>query len=135
MLGKFLATIMLCWLAQQVGAQPHTSARPPGDKTLFGDPDCAYWLLIEPRAKEVWLSAILRPIHMGYMQREKPAIDRFAALASLAPAAHFVDRFCETRKQEKAMLGAVRFFEELVSTPALNLSFPYHSRTIAPAHP
>jgi hypothetical protein len=108
--------IALLILLSTAHAQLLNSARPPGDITLFGDPDCAFWLRVAPRAKQVWLQAILSPINMGYMQREKPATDKFAALTSLAPAAHFVDGYCEVHQKAKAMQGAVKFFDALMSS-------------------
>jgi hypothetical protein len=113
---KLATLVLLTLLAPQAHAQLQESIRQTGDLTLFGDPDCAYWLLVEPRAKQVWLQAILSPINMGYMQREKPSSDKFAELKSLVPAMHYVDHYCASRQQGKAMVGAMRFFEELTLT-------------------
>jgi hypothetical protein len=104
-------------VALQAYAQLKDSARPPGDLTLFGDPSCAYWVQVEPRAKEVWLNAILRPINMGYMRRERPLADKFAELTSLEPVVQFVDRYCQLRSENKAMEGALEFFKELTTAP------------------
>jgi hypothetical protein len=98
-----------------VFAQPVQSMRGPGDHTLFGDPQCSHWLRADAKAKETWLHAILAPINMGYVHRERPAIDRFSSLPSLAPAAKYVDVFCESRRDTKAMNGAIKYFEELIS--------------------
>jgi hypothetical protein len=97
----------------EASAQSTSSIRVPGDITLFGDPDCDHWLPLEFRVKEVWLNAILSPINMTYMHRERPATNRFTALRSLAPAVEFVDDYCQAKPKAKAMSGAVRYFEVL----------------------
>jgi hypothetical protein len=52
---------------------------------------------------------------MGFMRREKPPQDKFAALTSLAPAANFVDMYCASRPDTKAMSGAILYFEKLTA--------------------
>jgi hypothetical protein len=113
---KRIALSLLLWLyTASAFCQETQTARAPGDTTLFGDPDCVYWPKIDTKEKQVWLNAILSPINMGYMQREKPSINQFAALSSMAPGAKFVDQFCEVNRDKKAMVGAVKYFEELTS--------------------
>jgi hypothetical protein len=104
----FVLTAHLC-------AQPLQSLRASGDITLFGNPDCAHWLQVEPKAKEVWLNAILSPINMAYVRREKEVKDKFSSLNSLAPAAKYVDNYCENNQELKAMSGAIKYFEMLTS--------------------
>jgi hypothetical protein len=104
----FVLTAHLC-------AQPLQSMRASGDITLFGNPDCVHWLQVEPKAKEVWLNAILSPINMAYVRREKAVKDKFSALTSLAPALKYVDNYCENNRELKAMSGAIKYFEMLNS--------------------
>jgi hypothetical protein len=110
-----LIGIVLCGVTLQLFAQSLQSMKTPGDMTLFGNPDCSHWLRVEAEAKEVWLNAILSPINMGFMRREKPPTDKYGALTSLAPAAKFVDSYCASRPDTKAMSGAFKYFEELTA--------------------
>jgi hypothetical protein len=105
--------------AQSVHLQAQTSLpiHSPGDTTLHGNPRCAYWSRLDDKVKEVWLKAILSPINMGYMYREKPSKDKYLALKSMAPAISFMDNYCERRTHELAMPGAMRYFEELIAQP------------------
>jgi hypothetical protein len=98
-------------------AQNAPSIRAPGDLTLFGNPDCTLWLKLDNPQKSVWLNAILSPINFSYMQREKPAKDRYSELKSLTPAIEFVDQYCNKETEQKAMVGAIRYFELLIATP------------------
>ncbi len=91
------------------------SIRAPGDLTLHGDPDCAYWLPLDAKVKEVWIKAILNPLNMTYLQRKRPRIDRYGELNSLIPAIAYTDGYCSTRPQSKAMSGAINYFEVLTS--------------------
>jgi hypothetical protein len=114
---KYVFISGVCLWATLATAQLHNSARPQGDLTLFGDPSCAFWLQVDPQAKLVWLRAILSPINMGYLQREKPAKNKFSELPSLTPAVEYVDHFCAASKESKAMAGALAYFAQLTSTP------------------
>jgi hypothetical protein len=96
-------------------AQPLSSMHAPGDMTLFGNPDCSHWLRVDPVVKQGWLNAILSPINMGFVRRERPLQDKFAALTSLAPGVKFVDTYCTSRPDTKAMSGAMSYFEELTA--------------------
>lgn len=96
---------------------PPLSIHAPGDSTLHGNPQCGYWLRLDDKVKEVWIKAILSPINMGYMYREKPVKDKYLALASMMPAINFVDAYCTRRNSEVAMHGAMRYFEELTAQP------------------
>jgi hypothetical protein len=105
-------------ISTQSNAQLSTSIRAPGDTTLHGNPDCDRWLALDFKVKEHWLAAILNPINMTYILREKPKVNRFVALPSLAPAAEYVDAFCVTQPKSKAMSAALSYFEVLVGSPA-----------------
>jgi hypothetical protein len=96
-------------------AAPSLSIQAPGDTTLHGDPVCHYWLRLDTQVKETWLRAILSPINMAHMLRLKPPQDRYLALASLAPAIRSVDAFCASQLNEKAMGGAMAYFEYLTA--------------------
>jgi hypothetical protein len=114
---RSLMGMAICVITLPLHAQPLSSMHAPGDLTLFGNPDCSHWLRVEPLVKEGWLYAILSPINMGFVRREKPAQDKFAALTSLAPGVRFVDGYCASRADSKAMSGALQYFDELTATP------------------
>jgi hypothetical protein len=110
--------IGLSALVTQANAQSSPSIRGPGDTTLHGNPDCDRWLTLDSTVKNFWLDAILSPINMTYMLREKPTVDRYVALPSLAPVAEYVDTFCVAQPKSKAMSAALSYFEVLVKSPA-----------------
>jgi hypothetical protein len=112
-----LASFILCAVSAQLAAQETLRIHSPGDTTLHGNPNCRYWLRLDPKVKETWLKAILSPINMGYMYREKPAKDHYQALPSLSSAINFVDNYCTEHVTEPAMIGALRYFEKLTSQP------------------
>lgn len=109
--------IALCAVLVPLAAQETLRIHGTGDTTLHGNPNCRYWLRLEATVKDTWLKAILSPINMGYMYREKPAQDRYQSLPSLIQASNFVDRYCTENASELAMTGAVRYFERLTSQP------------------
>ncbi len=111
---KYMAAVAGFWVSQ-LYAQTGLPIRAPGDTTLFGNPTCEYWLQVEPKAKEIWIRAILSPVNMGYMQREKPKKDAFTALTSLVPAANYIDHFCKTQPGKTAMTGALNYFNLLIA--------------------
>ncbi len=109
--------ICLGTMSTPSNAQPSTSIRGPGDTTLHGNPDCDRWLTLDSKVKGHWLAAILNPINMTYVLRERPEVNRFVALPSLAPAVEYVDAFCVTQTKSKAMSAALNYFEALVRSP------------------
>jgi hypothetical protein len=113
--ARALISMAICLATLQLHAQPLGSMHAPGDMTLFGNPDCSHWLRVDPVLKQGWLNAILSPINMGFLRRERPLQDKFAALTSLAPGVKFVDSYCGSRPDVKAMSGAMKYFEELTA--------------------
>jgi hypothetical protein len=109
--------LVLSFASPLAYAQSAPSIRAPGDLTLFGNPDCTLWLKLDTQQKTVWLNAILSPIHFSYLQREKPSKDRYTEQSSPARATEFVDKFCGKETEQKAMLGAIRYFEALTAEP------------------
>jgi hypothetical protein len=114
---RIFLSLALCALSVHVQAQTSLPIHGPGDSTLHGNPKCAYWLSLDDKVKDFWLKAILSPINMGYMYREKPPKDKYLALKSMEPAIDFVNNYCERRTHELAMPGAMRYFEELIAQP------------------
>jgi hypothetical protein len=112
---RSLIGMAICLATLHLHAQPLGSMHAPGDMTLFGNPDCSHWLRVDPVVKQGWLNAILSPINMGFVRREKPAQDKFAALTSLVPGVKYVDSYCGSRPDVKAMSGAMKYFEELTA--------------------
>jgi predicted outer membrane repeat protein len=119
-LCSFLLSTALCLVSSPSSAQNNLSIHAPGDTTLHGNPNCVYWLRLDPKVKDTWLKAILSPLNMGYMYRQKPPVDRYQALPSLGGAIKFVDNYCTENGSAVAMTGALGYFEKLISQPQEN---------------
>ncbi len=113
--SAFVVSITLCAVLAPLAAHETLLIHAPGDTTLHGNPNCRYWSRLEAKVKDTWLKAVLSPINMGYMYRERPTQDRYQALPSLIPAINFVDSYCIENASELAMTGAMRYFERLIS--------------------
>ena len=90
-------------------------ASPANSQNLFGNPSCTNWKTTSGIEKSTWLNAFLAPLNLTHISRKKTAEDKFNKLASLDPAVHYVDKFCELNENEFASVGAIQFLDKLTS--------------------